>query len=228
MSKKKEIGASLKVLHEDNHIIVVIKPVNIPTQADSSGDHDLASEIKTYLKNKYDKPGNVFLGMVHRLDRPVGGVMVFAKTSKAASRLSDQFRRGVVKKEYAATVEGLVEDDHKTLVHYLIKDKDKNRTRAFVNKRDDAKKATLTYETIETDGKTTLLSVTPHTGRPHQIRVQLSAIGHPIVGDIKYKASEPLADKSIMLWATRLKFTHPVTKEFLTFKALTRVSRAER
>ena len=220
MSKKKDIGAGLKVIHEDNHIIVVIKPPNIPTQADSSGDPDLASVIKAYLKEKYNKPGNVFLGMVHRLDRPVRGVMVFAKTSKAASRLSDQFRRGIVEKEYYATVEGLVEGDSQTVVHYLLKDRDKNRTKAFAKKRADAKKASLTYETIESDGKTTLLSVTPHTGRPHQIRAQLSAVGHPIVGDIKYGSKKPLADKSIMLSAVKLSFIHPVTKEVLTFEAM--------
>ena len=217
MSKKKDTGDSPKVIHEDNHIIVVIKPPNIPTQADSSGDLDLASVIKTYLKEKYNKPGNVFLGMVHRLDRPVCGVMVFAKTSKAASRLSDQFRRGTVKKEYAATVEGVLDDGPKTLVHYLVKDREKNRTKAFTKERADAKKASLTYSTVESDGKATLLSVTPHTGRPHQIRAQLAAIGHPILGDIKYGAKKPLKDKSIMLFAVKLSFTHPVTKELLTF-----------
>jgi 23S rRNA pseudouridine1911/1915/1917 synthase len=219
MSENKTGGEKLFVIHEDNHIIVVVKPPNTPTQEDETGDADLANEIKAHLKEKYNKPGNVFLGMVHRLDRPVGGVMVFAKTSKAASRLSDQFRRGVVEKKYAALVEGIISSGTYALTHYLKKDRTKNRTTAFAKPSTGAKEAKLTYSVEESWGDTTLLSVTPHTGRSHQIRVQLSTTGYPIVGDLKYGAKTTTGDKSIMLWATRLKFTHPVTKEEMIFEA---------
>lgn len=217
-NRNRNRNRKLFVIHEDNHIIVVVKPPNTPTQEDETGDLDLATSIKAFLKQKYRKVGNVFLGMVHRLDRPVGGVMVFAKTSKAASRLSDQFRRGVVEKEYTALVEGGVVGKATTLTHYLLKDRTKNRTKAFAKPATGAKEARLTYRVEEFLGDTTLLSITPHTGRSHQIRVQLSTIGHPIVGDLKYGAKNATGDKSIMLQATRLKFTHPVTKEKMTFE----------
>lgn len=207
-----------EIVYEDNHVILVIKPFNIPTQSDITGDPDLLTMVKDYLKRKYDKPGNVYLGMVHRLDRPVGGLVLFAKTSKAASRLSEQFRRNSIKKEYVAVVLGTPREKQTTLVHYLLKDKDKNKTRAYKNEQPGAKRAELSYHVTRMKGKFSLLRIQPKTGRPHQIRTQLSAVGHPIIGDVKYGAPEPLLDKNIFLYAVSLEFEHPVKKETMYFE----------
>ena len=178
----------LKVIFEDNHIIVVEKPVNIPSQGDKTGDIDMLTIIKDYLKEKYNKPGNVYLGLVHRLDRPVGGVMVFAKTSKAASRLSEQVRNKTFKKEYLVICNGKMEKNQDTLVDYLWKDEKKNTSYVVKSTKKNAKQAILDYEVLKYDETQNLsvLRINLHTGRHHQIRVQLSSRMHAIYGDNKY------------------------------------------
>ena len=205
----------LNVLYEDNHLIVVEKPAGMLVQADKTGDPCLMDEVKKYLKEKYKKPGNVFLGLVHRLDRPVGGVVLFAKTSKGASRLSAQFRERSVEKDYFAVAVGKMEKQSGTIVSFIKKDEIKNTVEVFERETPASKRAELSWEVIRTSEKNTLLKIKLGTGRAHQIRAQLASIGHPILGDIKYGASEPLPDKSIALFAASLSFnlaTQDVTK----------------
>lgn len=206
------------ILHEDNHILVAVKPQNLPTQADSSGDADFLSLLKDYLKQKYDKPGNVFLGLVHRLDRPTGGVMVFAKTSKAAERLCQAIREGDFEKEYLAVTVGCPKEPKAQLTHYLKKNPLTNVVSVVPLATEGAKRADLVYEVLETKGRVSLLKVRLLSGRSHQIRVQMAHIGCPVFGDVKYKGDiargYPLA-----LWAEKLAFTHPVTKERMVFLA---------
>lgn len=200
----------IKVLYEDNHIIVVVKDYNIPVQEDSSKDDDMLTLIKKYLKEKYNKPGNVYLGLVHRLDRPVGGVMVFAKTSKAASRLSNEIRLKRVEKRYMALVHNITKEKD-VLVDKLLKDEKTNTS--YVS--DNGKESILEYNLIEKRGNMSLLDINLITGRHHQIRVQLSHHGYPIYGDQKYGI-----DKSgiqIHLWAYKLKFKHPTKEEIMEF-----------
>ena len=178
---------NLKVIYEDNHIIVVEKTPNIPSQADKTGDMDMLTLVKNYIKEKYNKPGNVYLGLVHRLDRPVGGVMVFAKTSKAASRLSEQVRTKSLKKIYLAVVDGKVEKVKGTLEDYLYKDERNNISKVVKATKKNAKLAKLDYEVLKYNEvkDLSLIKVNLHTGRHHQIRVQLSNFGHSIFGDQK-------------------------------------------
>lgn len=200
----------IKVLYEDNHIIVVVKDYNIPVQEDSSKDDDMLTLIKKYLKEKYNKPGNVYLGLVHRLDRPVGGVMVFAKTSKAASRLSNEIRLKRVEKRYMALVHNITKEKD-VLVDKLLKDEKTNTS--YVS--DNGKESILEYNLIEKRGNMSLIDINLITGRHHQIRVQLSHHGYPIYGDQKYGI-----DKSgiqIHLWAYKLKFKHPTKDEVMEF-----------
>ena len=208
----------LNVIYEDNHIIVVEKIINVPSQADKTGDMDMLTIIKDYLKEKYNKPGNVYLGLVHRLDRPVGGVMVFAKTSKAASRLSEEVRNKTLQKTYLVICNGKMEKDKDTLVDYLWKDEKKNTSYVVKKTKKNAKEAVLDYEVLKYDDKQnlSLLKVNLHTGRHHQIRLQLSSRMHTIYVDNKYHGRG--AGTGIRLWAYELKFKHPVTKEELTFK----------
>jgi 23S rRNA pseudouridine1911/1915/1917 synthase len=201
------------ILFEDNHLLLVEKPINVPVQADSSGDLDLLTILKNDLKMRYQKPGNVYLGLVHRLDRPVGGAMVFAKTSKAASRLSDMIRRHVIERNYFAVVHGTPNRKNGQLMHYLHKDNRKNKVSVVSSNHPNAKKAVLDYEVIESKKGFSLLSVNLHTGRPHQIRVQLSAIGNPIFGDQKYGGHLNKPGQQLALWAHSLYFEHPVRKE---------------
>lgn len=203
----------LNVLYEDNHIIVVVKEANIPVQEDNTKDMDMLSIIKKYLKEKYNKPGNVYLGLVHRLDRPVGGVMVFAKTSKAASRLSEQIRNNELKKTYVALVHGKVKDDER-LVNYLIKDESTNTSK--VTSKDLGKESILEYNLISYRDNMSLININLITGRHHQIRVQLSNINHPVYGDQRYGIDK--IGVQIHLWAYKLEFRHPVTKEQLIFE----------
>lgn len=210
----------LEILYEDNHIIVVKKEPNIPSQADKTEDLDMLTIIKQYLKEKYDKPGNIYLGLVHRLDRPVGGVMVFAKTSKAASRLSNQVREKVFKKKYLAVVDGKFENKNGVLEDYLYKDERNNMSKVVSKDKKNAKLAKLDYEVLAYNEvkNLSLVKVNLHTGRHHQIRVQLANSGHSIFGDQKYGSRGK--GKQIALWAYELIIQHPVTKEELTFKCL--------
>lgn len=206
---------TISILYEDNHLLIVEKPINIPVQEDRTGDADFLSMLKQDIKIRYQKPGNVFLGLVHRLDRPVGGVMVFAKTSKAASRMSDLIRRQAMERTYLAVVRGVPEKDQATLEHYLLKNNRENKVYTVAATHKKAKKALLDYKMIAKTDDLSLLSVQLHTGRPHQIRVQLSAIGTPIYGDQKYGQNVNRPGQQIALWAHTLRFEHPVKKEMV-------------
>ena len=210
----------MKVIYEDNHIIVVEKMVNIPSQSDKTGDKDMLTIIKEYLKEKYQKPGNVYLGLVHRLDRPVGGVMVFAKTSKAASRLSEEVRNKTFKKEYLVICNGKMEKEKDTLVDYLWKDEKNNTSYVVKPTKKNAKEAILDYEVLGYNEKENLsiLKIDLHTGRHHQIRVQLSSRMHAIYGDNKYHGRG--ANTGICLWAYKLTIVHPTTREEMVFTDL--------
>lgn len=196
----------LQVLYEDNHLIAVYKPSGVLVQEDDTGDSTLMDTVKYYLKTKYHKLGKVFLGLIHRLDRPVQGVILFAKTSKGAARLSEQFRNHSIEKIYHALVNGKPEKEKDSLVHYLQKQEKNNKVTVSETEQKDFLRAELSYEVIESNGKFSLLKIKLGTGRPHQIRAQLSAIGCPIVGDVKYGAPTPLPDKSLALAATSLRF----------------------
>lgn len=211
---------NLKIIYEDNHIIVVEKIPNIPSQGDKTGDIDMLEIIKKYIKEKYNKPGNVYLGLVHRLDRPVGGVMVFAKTSKAASRLSEEVRSRQLKKEYLVVVDGKFEKNKDTLEDYLLKNQQKNISRVVKEGTKNSKIAKLDYETLKYNSEIDLsvLKVLLHTGRHHQIRVQLSSRGHSIYGDQKYGTRG--RGKQIALWAYKLTIIHPITKKEMTFTSI--------
>lgn len=214
--------SAISIIYEDNHIIVVDKPVNIPVQADESGDVDMQNLVKDYLADKYQKTGNVYLGVVHRLDRPVGGVMLFAKTSKAASRLSDAFRRRDVYKVYHAVV---LTGDNKipekgTLIHWLKKDTKTNMVRVTDSDIADSKKAILHFEKIGEDkfAKLALLRIVLETGRSHQIRVQCAAAGFPLWGDQRYNVHQSVPGQQIALFASLLEFHHPVKKGKVLFE----------
>lgn len=208
----------LKVLYEDNHIIVVIKPYNIPSQSDKTNDIDMLSLVKEYIKEKYQKPGNVYVGLVHRLDRPVGGIMVFAKTSKAASRLSESIRNKSFSKTYLAVVNGKFEKQNGVLEDYLWKDEALNMSKVVSKDKKNAKLARLTYEVLAEKNDLSLVKINLETGRHHQIRVQFSNAGHSLYGDQKY-GKGPMG-KQIALWAYRLEFKHPVKDEIMKFEAL--------
>lgn len=210
----------LKVIYEDNHIIVVEKIPNIPSQSDKTGDVDMLTIVKDYIKNKYNKPGNVYLGLVHRLDRPVGGIMIFAKTSKAASRLSEQVRNKTFKKRYLAVVDGKLTYKKGILEDYLYKDQRNNISSVVKKDKKNAKLAKLDYEVITYNEvkNLSLVKINLHTGRHHQIRVQLSNFGHSIFGDQKYGCRGQ--GKQIALWAYELTIEHPISKENMTFKDL--------
>ena len=207
-----------KILYEDNHIIVVLKPHNVPSQEDESKDKDMLTMVKEYVKEKYNKPGNVYIGLVHRLDRPTGGIMVFARTSKAAARLSEQFRNGEAEKTYFAIVKGNLKLKQTKLVNYLLKDEINNKVKVVPMSTQGAKRAELDYEELDSKENLHLLKVKLGTGRGHQIRVQLSTIGTPIYGDQKY-GGENMPKANLNLFAAELKFYHPTTKDRLVFRA---------
>lgn len=208
------IVMTLEVLYEDNHVIVCYKPAGILSQADNTGDIDMLSLVKDYLKKRYNKQGNVFVGLVHRLDRMTSGVMVFAKTSKGAMRLSNDIASGNFFKEYLAVCEGNIENyDETTLVDYLEKDEKNNKS--FISK--NGKESILTYRVITNKNNKSLVRVKLKTGRHHQIRVQMSNIGHPLYGDIKY--GSPHKD-NLALQAYKLSFYQPVSRELLTFQKI--------
>ena len=201
----------MKVLYEDNHIIIVSKGAGEIVQGDKTGDTPLSETVKAYIKEKYAKPGAVFLGVVHRLDRPVSGVVVFARTSKALARLNEMFRTGSVQKTYWALVQNKPQETEATLTHYLVRNEKQNKSYAYDHERPGAKKAVLDYRVIGQTERYHLLEVHLHTGRHHQIRCQLAAIGCPIRGDLKYGAPRSNPDGSISLHARSISFEHPVS-----------------
>ena len=211
----------IEVLYEDNHIIAVNKKASDIVQGDKTGDRPLPEYVKDYIKKKYNKPGEVFLGVVHRLDRPVSGVILFARTSKALSRLNEMFREKKVQKTYWAIVKNKPQNTKDTLVHYLLKNQAKNKSQAFNKEDNHALRSELSYELIYSLDNYHLLEVSPKTGRHHQIRVQLAKIGCPIKGDIKYGFDRTNKDKSIHLHARRIDFIHPVKKEPISITAPT-------
>ena len=202
----------INVIYEDNHLLVVEKPVNIPMQEDSSKDLDLLRMVKAYLVKKYNKPGDAYVGLVHRLDRPVGGICVFAKTSKAAGRLSEAIAKRDFEKEYYAVVDDNRLDNNGTFEDYLLKDSRTNTTRVDKN----GKYAKLDYEVLSRKNNLALVHVILHTGRSHQIRVQFSSRNHALYGDQRYNKKAKVGEQ-IALWSYRLAFTHPVTKERMDF-----------
>lgn len=208
----------LTVLYEDNQIVVVIKPQNIPTMADDSKDVDMLSLVKQYVKEKYNKQGEAFVGLVHRLDRPTGGIMVFARNSKSAKRLSEQFQTHSVEKVYYAIANGVVKHKTEKLTNYLKKDEKENIVKIVPMSENGAKKAELVYNYLEDNGKESLLEVKILTGRSHQIRLQLANIGHSLVGDVKY-GKEKGRTSNLGLWAGKLSFDHPTTKQKMVFIA---------
>jgi 23S rRNA pseudouridine1911/1915/1917 synthase len=208
-----------EILFEDNHLLLVNKPAGLLVQGDDTGDRTLLDLAKEYIKVKYDKPGNVYIGLPHRLDRPVSGVVVLAKTSKALERLNKIFKTREVEKVYWALVEKRPNIEEGRLTHYLVKNSKLNITRAYSTERPDSKFADLSYRMIKEAGGKFLLEVKPVTGRPHQIRVQLASMGCSIVGDLKYGSPQPNKDASICLHARSLKLIHPVTKEELKIEA---------
>lgn len=209
---------NLKVLFEDNHIIVVEKPVNIPSQGDKTGDIDMLTIIKKYIKEKYNKPGDVYLGLVHRLDRPTGGVMVFARTSKSASRLSEQVRDKKMHKKYLCIVDGKMESQTGSMRDFLLKNEKNNISKVVKEGTKNAKEAVLDYEVVKYNDQINMsvVKVDLHTGRHHQIRVQFASRGHSLSGDQKYGTRG--RGKQLALWAYSLSFIHPTTKEELTFE----------
>jgi 23S rRNA pseudouridine1911/1915/1917 synthase len=208
----------LRILYEDNHCLAVYKPAGLLTIGDRSGDVSLVDLARDDLRKRYRKPGNVFIGVVHRLDRPVSGVVLLARTSKAAGRLAEQFREGRVEKVYEALVEGRVAAKEGTLIDRLVKDRQTNVVRRVTKSMPDSRECLLAFRRLKAFRDTTLLEIKPQTGRSHQIRVQLAASGHPIVGDRKYGARRPFPG-GIALKAVRLTFEHPVRKVPVTVEA---------
>lgn len=209
----------MEVLYEDNHIIVVNKSPKEIVQGDKTGDKPLSDMVKDYLKEKYNKPGNVFCGVVHRLDRPTSGVVVFAKTSKALTRLNEMFKKGEIDKTYWAIVKNVPPQDEGVLVHYLIKNEKNNKSTAYDTEKPHTQKAVLHYKLIGRSQKYYLLEVKIETGRHHQIRCQLAKIGLPIKGDLKYGAQRSNPDGSISLHARNISFVHPVSKQIIDITA---------
>ena len=209
----------MTVVYEDNHIIVVNKTASEIVQAAKTGDTPLSETVKQYLKEKYQKPGNVFLGVTHRLDRPVSGLVIFAKTSKALTRLNEMFRAGEVKKTYWAVVKNAPKESEGELVHFLVRNEKQNKSYAYDKEVPNSKKAVLDYRLIGRSENYYLLEVDLKTGRHHQIRCQLAKMGCPIKGDLKYGSPRSNPDGSICLHARRVRFVHPVSKELIELKA---------
>ena len=207
----------IKVIYEDNHLLVVEKPVNILSQGDNTNDNDMVNLLKKYLKEKYNKPGNVFVGLVHRLDRPVGGCMVFAKTSKSASRLSEQVRNKSFKKTYRAVIHGNMNKKSDNLLDYLYKNKKTNMVSVVSKNTREAKDARLSYETLDSQKGFSLVQIDLQTGRPHQIRVQFSSRKHPLFGDQRYGQHLNKVGQQIALWSYKIEIQHPPTKEKMEF-----------
>ena len=209
----------MQPIYEDNHIIVVAKQAGEIVQADKTGDRTLADDVKDYIKERYAKPGAVFLGIPHRLDRPVSGLCVLARTSKALARLNEMFRTGMVRKTYWAIVKDLPPEPEGTLTHWLVRNEKQNKSFAYDHERPGAKRAVLDYRLIGHSQRYHLLEVQLHTGRHHQIRCQLARMGCPIVGDLKYGAPRSNPDGSICLHARRVAFEHPVSHQPIDVEA---------
>lgn len=209
----------MQILYEDNHIIVVSKTSGEIVQGDKTGDKTLCDSVKEYIKEKYAKPGNVFLGIAHRLDRPVSGIVIFAKTSKALSRLNNMFRDGEVHKLYWAITKNMPQKEEDTLTHWIVRNEKQNKSYAYDREKPGSKKAMLHYKVISSTDNYTLLAVNLMTGRHHQIRCQLSAIGCPIKGDLKYGSRRSNNDGSISLHARKVEFVHPVSKQPMCIEA---------
>ncbi len=207
------------VIYEDNHLLIVNKTSGILVQGDITGDIPLVDLCKEYVKKKYQKPGAVFLGVVHRIDRPVSGIVVLARTSKSLERMNALFREKQTKKTYWAITQKQPPNESGTLIHWLSKDEKKNKSTAFSTQKEGALHSELNYALIAQKENQWLLEVNPLSGRPHQIRVQLASMGCPIKGDVKYGFADPNEDGSICLHARRLEFTHPVKKEMMRFEA---------
>ena len=204
---------NIPILYEDNHLIIVEKPVNMPVQADQSQDLDLLTYIKADIKERYNKPGNVYVGLIHRLDRPVGGAIVFAKTSKAASRMADLLRKQEINRTYLAVVRGKVIRRQGRLTDFVWKDRQKNEVYVVHKHKEGAKKAVLDYTLIESKQDVSLVKVQLQTGRSHQIRVQMKQLGHPLYGDQKYGQHVNKRGQQIALWSHTISFIHPVKRE---------------
>lgn len=209
----------MEVVYEDNQLIIVNKAVGEIVQGDKTGDSPLSDTVKQWIKEKYAKPGNVFLGVAHRLDRPVAGLVVFAKTSKALSRLNNMFRDGEVQKVYRAIVRQRPPQEADTLVHYIRRNEKLNKSFASLHEVPNSKKASLSYRLIASSDTYHLLEIALHTGRHHQIRCQLAAIGCPIKGDLKYGFGRSNPDGGISLVAHRIRFTHPVSGQLIDITA---------
>lgn len=212
---------NLQVLHEDNHIIVINKRVGDIVQGDKTGDKPLSEVVKEYIKEKYNKPGEVFLGVVHRLDRPTSGIVVFARTSKALTRLNETFKNRETQKTYWAVVKNSPPKEKDSLIHFLTRNSKNNTSKAHIKEVNDSKKASLSYSIFQKLNNYFALEIDLHTGRHHQIRSQLAAIGSPIKGDLKYGFDRSNPDGGIHLHARKLILQHPVSKEILTFIANT-------
>jgi 23S rRNA pseudouridine1911/1915/1917 synthase len=214
---------NVAVIYEDNHIIAVNKPAGYLVHGDGGEGPVLADWVKAYIKLRYEKPGDVFLGVIHRLDRPVSGVVLFARTSKALERMNEMFKNREVAKTYFAITRELPPEESDQLIHWIVKDTEKNKSKAFEHKPkkygNDAKEAKLKYEHMMTYAGLHLVKIEPETGRPHQIRVQLASINCIIKGDVKYGDPTPNKDKSICLHCQQLQFLHPVKKEMITIQA---------
>lgn len=216
--KKQFTMDDVPILFEDNHIIVVVKPQNMPSQEDASGDMDLFNLLKEYIREKYNKQGNVFLGLVHRLDRTTGGIMVFAKNSKCAARLSEAIKNGEVEKNYLAVLVGKPREKSATLINYLKKNSLTNTVYVATETTDGAKRAELSYKLLESiDDVISLVKIKLETGRSHQIRVQFSCRGMPVFGDARYGGNTLMKGANLALWAAELSFLHPVTKDRMVF-----------
>ena len=214
------MGKLLDILYEDNHLIALNKRAGDLVQGDKTGDKPLPDLIKTYIKDKYNKPGNVFCGVIHRLDRPTTGIVLFARTSKGLERMNAAFKNRETKKQYWALVEGKLEDG-RDLQHYLKKSSKTNKSTVFKRPEPEAKEALLSFKVLNTGDRYSLVEIDLHTGRHHQIRAQFSAIGHPVKGDVKYGARRGERDKSICLHSRNLTFEHPTTKELVNIIAKT-------
>ena len=211
-----------QIIYEDNHLLIIDKPAGVLVQGDKTGDITVVEQYKKYIKDAYNKPGNIFLGLVHRIDRPVSGLVVMAKTSKALERMTRLFQQREISKTYWAMVKQRPPEEEATLTNWLIKDHQKNVTRIHKSDKKGAKKAVLKYCLLGRIGEYYLLEVKPLTGRPHQIRAQLAAIGCPIIGDVKYGFPRATKDGSIQLHARALSFIHPVKKEVVNVTAIPR------